>query len=101
MARQYIKEVTKTTIVRAALTVAERDGFLNLTQKSIAEVAQCSYGTITGRCGTMTNSRRDVMRAAVLARSLGVIASGLAIKHPTALKAPKELRDAAAATLSA
>ncbi len=101
MARQLTPGTSKPVIVQAALTVAVKYGFLNLTQERVAKQAGCSYGIITLRCGTMTALRRDVMRAAVAAQCLPVIASGLAIKHPSALKAPKPLRDAAAATLSA
>lgn len=92
---------TKEKLTAVALRAAQVHGFEGLTQARVADLAGCSYGLITLRFGTMTGLRRDVMRAAVAAKCLPVIATGLALKHPTAKRAPKDLREKALATFSA
>ena len=101
MGRQTNPSFTKIELTRVALEVAERHGFLSFTLAQVAAAAGCGYGTVTLRFGTMAKLRRDIMRAAVKARCLPVIAVGLAIKNPIAAKAPDDLIKAALATLAA
>lgn len=101
MSRSINPQHTKAALTQVALRVAVKVGFTNLSQAKVSTAAGCAYGTITARFGTMTALRRDVMRAALAERCLPVIAEGLALRHPTATKAPQELKDAALRTLSA
>ncbi len=91
----------KNEILLAGLKAAERLGFTNVRQADIAKEAECGFGTVTLRWGTMAQLRRAIMRQAVKQESLSVIATGLAIGDPNAKKAPEELKKKALATLSA
>jgi AcrR family transcriptional regulator len=100
MARPANPDFTKKELTRVALQVAERVGFASFRMADVAEAAGCGYGTVTLRFGTVTKLRTSIMRAAVKERCLAVIATGIAMKHPAALGAPKPLKDAALATLA-
>lgn len=93
-------DVRKETLIVAALAVAKRDGFSNLTRASIAEEAACSTGLVTNYLGTMTALKREVMRAAVKREVVEVVAEGLAVRDKQALKAPEELKQKAIAHLT-
>lgn len=86
-------------LIAAALTVAERVGYMTMTREQIAAEAECSPGLVSLHLGTMPAMRRLVMRAAVRQRRLQVIAQGLAMRDPVALRVSEELRGAAVAGL--
>lgn len=97
MTAQYLSAKDRTNdILAAALRVAERDGYASLRRDAIAEEAGVTGGLVTIRLGSMEQVRRSVMRFAIKQRSMRVIAEGLAAKDRHALKAPQELREAAA-----
>lgn len=87
-------------LLNVALREARKCGLANLTRDRIAAAAGVSAGLVSHRLGTMVNIRRDVMRHAVAAKDLRVVAEGLATRNPIALKAPEELRAAAAASMA-
>lgn len=86
-------------ILAAALRVAVMTGYNRITRDDIAIAAGCSPALVSDALGTMVALRRGVMRAAVAGRVLPVIAQGLALRDPHALRAPPELRALAAASL--
>ena len=90
----------KAQILGAALTLCETAGYTRLTREQIAEKAGCPPTLITYHFGTMPALRRDIMREAVRVGHLPVIAQGLAVRDPHALKAPEDLRRRAIASLS-
>ena len=100
MRRRLSDDVRKSTIVDAALTLAERDGFTGFTRDAVATAAGCSMGLVNHHFGTMNQLRRDVMRAAIRQGVIAVVAQGLAARDPQALKAPQELKDRAARSLT-
>ena len=87
-------------LLRAALTVAERDGWHSLTREAVAREAQVSDGLVSARLGTMIELRRSVMRAAITQRSLRVVAEGILARDKHALRAPDDVRAEAAALVS-
>jgi len=91
----------KADILTAAVRAAARVGFANVRQVDIAKEAQCGFGTITLRWGTMAQLRRAVMRAAIQQQCLPVIAAGLGMGDKDAKKAPDALKKKALATLVA
>lgn len=93
------KRSNKLKILTAAVAVCERDGYMRLTRENIANVAGVSDGSINYAYETMTQLKRSVMRYAVSHEILSIIAAGLVIKHPAAMKADKELKEKALATL--
>jgi hypothetical protein len=83
-------------LLAAGLALAERIGFTNITRLNLAAAAEVSPALVSLRLGTMPQVHRSIMRAAVKAQCLRVIAQGLAVKEPTAMRAPQELIDRAA-----
>jgi len=79
-------------MVVAALRVARRVGYAHMTRDAIATEAGCSTGQVTIVLGTMPQLRRSVMRAAVQARDLPVIAQGLAARDANARSAPDDVK---------
>lgn len=93
-------ETRKSLILAAALTVAERDGFANVTRKAIAAEAYVSEPLVNKYLGTLPQLRRTVMRQAIKHELLSIIAQGIAGGNAYALKASPELKAKALATLS-
>jgi AcrR family transcriptional regulator len=79
-------------ILRAALEIAATKGYNRITRDDIASRANIPPTLIPYHMGTMTELRRHIMREAIRAECLPVIAQGLAIRDRHALKAPEELR---------
>jgi hypothetical protein len=90
----------KLEILTAALTVAARPGgWAKLTRDAVAKEAECAQGLPSRYFGTMATFRRAIMRAAICAENLPVIAQGLAAGDKCALKADPELKARALRTL--
>lgn len=89
----------KRQILTAAVNLAQTDGFHNITRDGIAIAAGVSTGLVTRHFGTMIALRRAVMRAAINQEILEIVAQGLSIGDPCALKAPPELKIDAAKSL--
>ena len=79
-------------ILDAALGLAEKHGYLNITRKEIAESAGCSVGLVTTRLGAMEKLRDLLMREAVRRGLDRIVLAGLVNKHPVAMKAPEEIK---------
>ena len=91
----------KQEILNAAIKVAGRPGgWGKLTRDAVAKEAACSEGLVSKYFGTMIAFRRSIMRAAIQARNLAVVAQGLAAGDTNAQKAPPELKAAAVETLT-
>lgn len=89
-------DTRKDQILTAALHVAgRRNGWNSLTREAVAREAQCAESLVSRYFGTMTSFRRDIMRAAISRRELGILAQGLACGDKHAAKAPPELKTAA------
>lgn len=87
-------------ILKAALELAESKGVDKITQADVAKRAGVTHPLVIHYFGTVTQLRRDVMRAAVKQRIVSVVARGIALRDPHALKADDQLRALAAAYLS-
>jgi len=86
-------------LLAAALSLAESQGYQNISRKQIADSVNVCEALVTHRLGTMPNVRRAIIRQAIVRRNLAVLAQGLAARDPHALKAPDELKQQAAACL--
>lgn len=87
-------------ILAAALVVAQRVGFNKFTLREVAQEAKVTEKLPSHYFGTMTNLRRKVMREAVKQKILPLIAQGIALNDPHALKVSPELRAAALKSLA-
>jgi len=91
----------KYQILTAAIAVAERPGgFSKITREVIAKEVGCAEALISRYFGTMPAFRRTIMRAAILSENLYIIAQGIAISDPHALKVDAELKARALQTLA-
>jgi hypothetical protein len=86
-------------ILTVALRLACDVGYTHVTRDAIALAAGCSPALVSEMFGTMVCLRRAIQRAAVANHVLPVIAQGLALRDPHALRAPAELRAEAAGSL--
>lgn len=91
----------KLEILNAAIKVAGRPGgWSKLTRDAVAKEAGCAEGLPSKYFGTMVAFRRAIMRAAIVAEELGVIAQGLAAGDKCAQKADESLKRKALETLA-
>jgi len=79
-------------ILGAAMAVAARVGWTQMTRAEIAAEAECSEGLVTARLGEMSALRRQVMRRAVADGNARVVLQGLAVCDPVALRAPTAVK---------
>ena len=99
--KRLLPDDRKQQILNAAIKVAGRPGgWAKLTRDAVAKEAGCAEGLPSKYFGTMITFRRAIMRAAIVAEELGVIAQGLAAGDKCAQKAAPELKAAALNTLA-
>ncbi len=97
-----MKSATTKQILEAAVRVASSPGgWSKLTRETVARAAGCSDALVSVHFGTMTVLRRDIMRHAIRARCLPIIAQGVAAGDKRAVAAPDALKREALATLTA
>lgn len=100
MTRQRLtKEARRAELLDAAVVLAERLGADKLTHDHVATRVGVARTLVVHYFGTAVQLRRDVMRAAVKRRVVCIVARGLALRDPHALKADDALRDEAMAYL--
>ena len=88
-------------ILEAAVQLSAERGYTNITRAEVADRAGVADGSVNNAFGTMDGLRDAVMARAVEQRHGGIVAQGLAARHPAALAAPQELKDQATAALAA
>lgn len=93
-------DARRAEILDGALAVAAAEGLRNTTRDLIAARVGISPALVSMHFSTMEQLRRAVMRAAVEREVLSIVAEGLAARDPHALKAPEELKQRAAASLT-
>lgn len=99
MTKKQDAAVRHEQILAEAMNQAKRVGYTNITREAIAAAAGVSVGMINTQFGTMAALKRDVIRAAVKRRVPEIIAQGLVMKDPHALRAPEDLKAAARASI--
>lgn len=102
MTQKQSSQTRQVQLIEAAVTVASRPGgWATLTRSAVAEQAGCSDALVSQQFGTMEQFKRRLMRHAIKAKCLPIIAQGIAMGDRNALKVPDELSRKALATLSA
>jgi AcrR family transcriptional regulator len=99
MVDRFKPEVRREQILAAAIELAEKEGFNNLSRDGIAAYAGVAKGQIHHMFETMDKLRCAVMKAAVHREILPVIAQGLANGDKVAHEAPVWLKQKALASL--
>lgn len=85
-------QVRKDQLLTVALSLAAVHGYARLTRDQIAAGAGVSAGLVSQSFGTMTNLRRDIVRAAVRTENLPVLGQALAAIDAHARSAPDALK---------
>lgn len=85
-------EIRQESILNTALLLATCRGYMNITRDEIADLAKLSGTTVQYHFKTMANLRTQLMRYAIIKRNPVVVAQGLSVKDPQALKADDELK---------
>ena len=88
-------EERRRAILTHALRLAERHGFEAVYRDELAAKAKVSPSLIS-KYWTAPQLREAILLAAIEQKNLGVLAQGLARRHPVARAAPLSLRRAAA-----
>ena len=92
-------KLRKAEILRVALALASKTGYMQITRQAVADRAACSPALVSEYFATMPQLRRAVMSAAIAERELTVLAQGLAARDSKARSAPEALRREAVAGL--
>jgi AcrR family transcriptional regulator len=79
-------------IINAASDLIKEHGVPALTREAIAERADVAPGLVSHYLGTMSALTNTVMQLAVDCSDLPLLAQGLVVKHPVAMKASPEMR---------
>ena len=83
--------VRRDYVLAVALEMASEDNYRRITRDAIARRAGMAMGSVTRCFGTMAQLRRGLMRAAINAECIEVIAQGIADRDEQALKASPAL----------
>ena len=89
----------KEELLAAALALAEKQGYMNVSRAAIAAKCGVSEALLSHHFGTMVEFRRTLMRYAVAKENLPVVLQGIVDGNRFALKAPEALRARACAGL--
>lgn len=87
-------------ILDAALELAAKIGYDNMTRDAVAEHAKVSAGQVNWQFGTMEVLKASVIQAAIDREQWPIVVQGLANRHPTALRAHPDVRAKALAHLA-
>jgi AcrR family transcriptional regulator len=96
MSTRLEPKTRETQLLKAAIILAKRIGYANITRDAIALEAGVASGLVSYRLGNMASIRTAVMRQAVRDGVIEIIAQGLAAGDEQAKKAPPEMRTRAA-----
>lgn len=84
-------------VLEAAVRMAGLSGYRNFTREQVAREAGVAVGSVNNAFGTM-DALRDAVMATAVDRCLGpIVLQGIADRHPAALSAPQDVKDAALA----
>lgn len=85
----------------AACNLAVKRGYMQVTREAIAAECEVSPALVSYMLGSAHQMRREILRAAVAKEIIPIIAQGLAMRNPVALRAPAHLVRAAAELIGA
>lgn len=85
----------KAQVLEGAIAAAVKHGWLNFTRQHVADGAGVSAALVHHYLGDMPAIRKVVMRAAVKRGLARVVAEGMAVRDPVAMKASDEVKEAA------
>jgi len=87
-------------ILMSTAAIIRVHGIGAVTRRAVADRAQCSLALVSYHFGSMQGLIDAVVEQAVIREDLRVLAQGLSVKNPKALKASATLRNRAAKCLA-
>lgn len=90
-------EMRKSALLNAAVELAKSQGYANVKREDIADEAGVSVSLTNHYFSNMNQLRKAIMRHAVTNEILEVIAQGITVKDPQALRASDEVKSKALA----
>lgn len=91
----------KEKILAAAMTLATKHGYKNVTRDALAERLDVAQGTVTFHVQNMRKLRNEIVREAIEQENIKIFTEALVDAHPLAKAAPQRLKDLAAKALRA
>lgn len=82
----------KDQILDAAVRLAIKHGYKNVTRDLIADSAEVATGTVTYHLGPMHKLRRAIVAKAIEIENIKIFTEALVDQHPLALAAPAHLK---------
>lgn len=82
----------KETMLKLAISIAQRKGYSNVTREELADKMKCAESLVSYHFGSIPKLHREIMKAAVDQQNLKIIAQGLVSQDPIAQSAPKKLK---------
>lgn len=95
-----MRDKRNSTILEAAVKLAEDEGYQWITRDMVARAAGVSVGSVNNAFGRMIELKRAVMAEAVKREIVSIVVQGLADGSAIAANAPLELKQRAAAFVS-
>lgn len=90
----------KTQILSVAMQLANLHGFGNITRDMIANRAEIAAGSVSYHFKSMRKLEAAMVERAIETSNMRILGQALAKRHPLALKAPEEIRKAAALSIA-
>jgi AcrR family transcriptional regulator len=97
--KKFSASIRRRQIIDAAIRLAIKCGYQNVTRNAVAEEAGVSHGLVNTYFSTMPQLKRALMRAAIAQEIVEIIAQGLGAKDADALKVSDELKKKAVTLL--
>lgn len=85
-------EIRKDELLAAAVALAADIGYTQITREQVASAAGVTPNALSYHFNTMPQFRRELMRFAVRRRNALVVAQGLALRDPHAMRADEDLK---------
>lgn len=91
----------KEQILTAAVKMATKQGYKNVTRDGLADTMGVAAGAITYHYENMRKLRNAIIETAIQSENIKIFTEALVDRHPLAIIAPQRLKDLAARALRA
>jgi AcrR family transcriptional regulator len=89
------KKIRKEMILCTAIEMSLKVGYQHLIRDKVAKKAGISGALVNKYFGTIETLKKEVLRVAIEKGIIEIVAQGLGMRDPDALKAPEEIKQKA------
>jgi AcrR family transcriptional regulator len=89
------KKIRKDMVLCTAIEMALKVGYQHLIRDEVAKEAGISGSLVNKYFGTIEKLKKEVLRAAIEKGIIEIVAQGLGMRDPDAMKAPEEIKQKA------